>query len=153
MSRKCSAPRLCPFWHSSTQINAIMIKPEASLILKEKFFSCTCQVVESGVAGLFSGFRTHPVNTLVCILVFEESSNFLILNLVERQERQCGKTLLSTSCLHLEIECCICKQHHSFHVLFMFQALITLLIILQLIQREDLSMRSSKLPVKCLQRK
>lgn len=41
-----------------------MIKPEALLILKEKFSSCTRQVVESGVSGLFSGFRTHPVNTL-----------------------------------------------------------------------------------------
>lgn len=41
-----------------------MIKPEALSILKDKFSSCTCQVVESGVAGLFSGFRTHPVNTL-----------------------------------------------------------------------------------------
>lgn len=102
-SRKCSSPCLCPFWHSSTQINAIMIKPEALLILKEKFFSCTCQVVESGVAGLFSGFRTHPINTLVCILVFEEISNFLILNLLEKQERQCGKTLLQYVAFQLPV--------------------------------------------------
>lgn len=64
MSRKRSSPCLCPFWHSTTQINAIMIKPEALLILKEKFSPCACQVVESGVNGLFSGFRTLPVNTL-----------------------------------------------------------------------------------------
>lgn len=99
-SRKCSSPRLCPFWHSSTQINAIMIKPEALLILKEKFFSCTCQVVESAVTGLFSGFRTHPVNTLVCILVVEEISNFLVLNLLERQ---CGKTLLQYVAFQLPV--------------------------------------------------
>lgn len=102
-----------------------MIKPEALLILKEKFSSCTCQLLESGVSGLFSGFRTHPLNTpelsisallqffslskceIVCILVFEEStgSNFLIFNLLERQDgpcdlEQCGKTLLQYVAFH-----------------------------------------------------
>lgn len=51
-------------------MNATMIKPEALLILQEKFSSCTRQLVESGVSRRFSGFRKHPVNIFGLLLVF-----------------------------------------------------------------------------------
>lgn len=46
-----------------------MIKPEALLILEEKFSSYTRLLVESGVSSPFSGFRKHLVNILGHLLV------------------------------------------------------------------------------------